>query len=88
MTLKLAMKTNAATAPEFDFQHHLPAGMESFTVRWLAMWFDTSIQHWINLVDSGALKAANLNSPNASRSMLRIPRAELITFLNRRTNSL
>ena len=72
--------------PEFDFQHHLPAGQESFTVRWLARFFSTSHRHWINLVDCGALKATNLSSPNASKTMLRIPRAELISFLNRRTN--
>lgn len=85
MTVKLAMKTNAATAPEFDFQHHLPAGMESFTIPWLAMWFKTSMQHWINLIDSGALKATDLRSPNASKTMYRVPRAELIAFLNKKT---
>ena len=71
--------------PEFDFKHHLPAGMESFPVRWLARWFDTSTQHWINLVDSGALRAVDLRSPGTSKSMLRIPRAALISYLNGKT---
>lgn len=70
------------TEPELDFEHHLPAGMESFTVRWLAAWFNCSAQHWINLIDTGALKAADLRGPSASKSMLRVPRAELIRYLN------
>ena len=71
--------------PEFDFGTHLPAGMESFTVRFLAVWFKTSPQHWINLVEQGALKAVDLRSPGASKSMMRIPRAELIAYLNDKT---
>ena len=59
--------------------------MESFTVRFLAGWFHTSQQHWINLAESGALKALDLGSPSASKSMMRFPRAELIRFLNSRT---
>jgi hypothetical protein len=71
--------------PELDFEHHLPAGMESFTVRFLAAWFNTSAQHWINLIYQGAIKAADLRGPAASKSMLRVPRAELIRYLNSRT---
>lgn len=69
--------------PEFDFKHHLPSGMESFSVQFLALFFGTSWQHWINLIESGAIRAANLKSPNASKSMYRIPRAELIAYLNK-----
>lgn len=29
--------TNASTEPEFDFAHDLPAGMQSFSVRWLSV---------------------------------------------------
>lgn len=81
------MKTRAASPdePEFDFGTHLPAGMESFTVRFLALWFRTSPQHWINLVEQGALKAVDLRSPGASKSLMRIPRAELVAYLNRKT---
>lgn len=71
--------------PEFDFRHHLPAGMESFTVRWLARWFGTSHQHWINLIEAGALRATDLRSPGTGKSMLRVPRAVLIGFLNKKT---
>ena len=71
--------------PEFDFQHHLPAGMESFNVRWLARWFGTSHQHWINLIECGAIKAVDLRSPGTSKSMLRVPRSALITYLNAKT---
>ena len=71
--------------PEFDFQHHLPAGMESFNVRWLARWFGTSHQHWINLIECGAIRATDLRSPGTSKSMHRVPRATLITYLNAKT---
>lgn len=67
---------------EFDFEHNLPAGMESFSVRFLAAWFHTSHQHWINLIEQGSIRAADLRSPGASKSMLRIPRAELTRYLN------
>lgn len=71
--------------PEFDFGHHLPAGMETFTVRWLAMWFKCSPQHWINLIEQGTLRAVDLASPGTSKSMRRIPRAALIAYLNSKT---
>ena len=70
--------------PEFDYTHHLPAGMESFTVRYLAAFFGTSHRHWINLVDLGELKALDLSRPGASKAMMRIPRAELTRYLNSR----
>jgi len=73
-----------ALQPELDFDNHLPSGMESFTVRFLAGWFRTSPQHWINLVDNGELLATDLRGPLASKSMIRIPRAELVRFLNSR----
>lgn len=79
----------ARTAPdalqiELDFESHLPGGMESFSVRFLAGWFRTSHRHWINLVESGEIKAADLRGNGASKSMIRIPRAELVRFLNKR----
>jgi hypothetical protein len=80
------MPSPAPTAqPEFDFDHHLPAGMESFSTGFLASWFHTSAQHWINLIEEGHLAAVDLRSPNASKSMLRVPRAVLIAYLNRKT---
>jgi len=59
--------------------------MESFNVRWLAVWFGTSPAHWINLIECGAIKAVDLRSPGTSKSMLRVPRAALITYLNAKT---
>lgn len=67
--------------PELEFDLRLPSGMESFTVRFLSSWFRTSPQHWINLVEKGYIKAVDLRSPGSSKSMIRIPRAELETFL-------
>lgn len=73
-----------ALQPELDFENHLPSGMESFSVRFLAGWFHTSHRHWINLVEAGEIKAADLRGAQASKSMIRIPRAELVRFLNER----
>jgi len=71
--------------PEFDFKHHLPADKEIFSIPFLMRFFGTGPQHWINLIESGAIKATSLESPNASKTMYRIPRAELLRFLNSRT---
>lgn len=75
------MNPDPTIQPELEFDLNLPSGMESFTVRFLSLWFHTCPQHWFNLIESGALKAVDLRSPGASKSMLRIPRAELIAFL-------
>jgi hypothetical protein len=70
---------------EFDFQRHLPPDMEIFTIPFLMRWFNTGPQHWINLVDSGELLAVDLRSPGTKKHMLRIPRAELISYLRKKT---
>jgi hypothetical protein len=67
--------------PELSLEVNLPSGMESFSVRWLGTWFKCSAQHWINLVESGAIRAIDLRSPGSSKSMIRIPRAELVKYL-------
>jgi hypothetical protein len=72
----------AAPQAEFDFNHELPAGMETFSVRWLATWFGCTPQHWINLVEQGALAAIDLRSPGASKSMLRITRSEVVRYIH------
>jgi hypothetical protein len=77
------MKKPLPPDPEFDFANNLPAGMETFSVRWLGTWFKTSAQHWINLVESGAITAVDLRSPGTSKSLMRIPRAALIAYLNK-----
>lgn len=74
-------KVDPSVQPELSLDLNLPSGMESFTVRFLATWFKSSPQHWINLVETGAIKAVDLRSPGASKSMIRIPRAELVRFL-------
>ncbi len=85
MTVKTPVKpAGTPPQPEFDYQNHLPQGQEIFSVRELAIWFRTSIQHWLNLIDSGEIKALDLSSPTASRFMTRIPRAEIVRFLNSR----
>jgi len=68
--------------PELDFQNHLPAGMETFTIRFLSLWFRSSKQHWINLIESGHIAAVDLSTPGKSKSMMRVPRASLVKFLN------
>lgn len=73
---------------ELDFDHHLPAGVEAFTVRFLASWFRTSPRHWINLVEEGHLTAVDLRTPGASKSFLRIPRASLVAYLNKKQTAL
>jgi len=75
-------KPDPTVQPELEFDLRLPSGMESFAVRFLAAWFHSSPQHWINLVEDGAIKAVDLRTPGASKSMIRIPRAELVKFLN------
>lgn len=75
-------KPDPTVQPELEFDIRLPSGMESFTVRFLAAWFGSSPQHWIKLIEGGHLKALDLRTPGASKSMHRIPRNELVRFLN------
>ena len=70
--------------PELDFEYGLPAGRESFSVGFLAKFFDMSLQHWINQIDCGALPACNLASPGTSKSLYRVSRHALITYLRKR----
>lgn len=71
--------------PEFDFEHDLPAGVESFALHWLAKRWKVSVQHVFNLVKSGEIPVAvDLRNLNSSKSCIRAPRASVVTFLNRR----
>jgi hypothetical protein len=63
---------------------NLPAHQESFSVSWLANFFHTSAQHWINLIESGAIKPIPL-SAGSKKTMYRVSRAELLAFLKERT---
>lgn len=72
--------------PEFDFDHELPAGKEWFSIRWLARHWGKSVQHIINLVDSGEIKTAvDMRGKHAKRSDTNIPRKAVVDFLERRT---
>ena len=70
--------------PELDFEFGLPAGRESFSVSWLANFFDYSRQHWINLIDEGHLHAVNLATPGTTKSSYRVARTELVRYLRTR----
>jgi hypothetical protein len=75
-------KTGSDPQGDFNFDHQLPAGMETFSVRFLATWFKCTPQHWINLVEQGAIAAIDLRSPGASKSMLRITRSEVVRYIH------
>ena len=63
---------------------YLPAG-ESFPVHLLARVLRVHRDHVIHLIDSGELKCAvDLRSPGASRSLIRVPRAAVVEFLESR----
>lgn len=64
-----------------DFQ--LPV-RHTYCIRELASIFSTSQQHWINLIERGHLRAINLSTPGAKKSMLRVEREELLRFLETR----
>ena len=63
---------------------YLPPG-ESFPVHVLARVLQVHRDHVINLIDNGELKCAvDLRSPGASRSLIRVPRAAVVEFLQSR----
>jgi hypothetical protein len=80
--------SEAVEHSEFDFGDHLPAGVESFALHWIASRFGGTIQHWFNLARNGVFGRGivDLRTPGSSKSMLRIPRPALVKFLNSRTD--
>lgn len=71
----------------FNFEQTLPEGKEWFSIRWLARHWNKSVQHVINLVDSGEIKTSvDLRGKHAKRSDTNIPRFAVVDFLNRRRN--
>ena len=69
---------------DVDFQDHLPR-IEFVPVFLLAKLWRCHRQHIINLIDSGELKVpVDLRGKASSKSMIRIPRASVVEFLNRR----
>jgi hypothetical protein len=71
------------TQAELDFEFGLPAGREAFSVGFLAKWFNTSVNHWINQIERGALPAVNCASPGTTKSMWRISRQALVAYLRK-----
>lgn len=71
--------------PEFNFEHDLPAGVESFALHWLAKRWKCSVRHLFKLVESGEFKVAiDLRGLNSSKACIRLPRQSVVDFLNRR----
>jgi len=71
--------------PEPDFKRELPEGKEWFTPRWLAKHWGRSVQHILNLIDTGEIKDhVDLRGKGARRSNINIPRSALLDFLKRR----
>jgi len=66
----------------FDSER-LPAGMETFTVRWLASWSNSSVSQWVKHIELGNLKCLNLGT-GTSKKMYRVHRADLLHFLKQR----
>jgi hypothetical protein len=64
---------------------HLPPG-ESFPVRQLAKLLGCNHQRITELIEEGALDAFDLRVPGASRAWIRIPRASVIAFLEKRSS--
>lgn len=70
---------------EFDFEHSLPAGKEYFTLRYLARLWDCSEDTIQRLIDTGDLfLAADIAPKTSVKSMQRITRISIVTFLNSR----
>ncbi len=68
-------------APE---ECRLPPGVGVFTIPQLDEIFQTSNQHWLNMIESGELFAWDLRMPGTTKSMMRIPRSALVKFLEKR----
>ena len=73
--------------PELDFECHLPAGQQWFTVWQLARHWEVSVQHVIDLVSEGRFTHDHVgpvdfsSEPGKTRATTRIPRACILAFL-------
>ena len=75
----------AAEKSESRFTHILPAGREFFRISEVAEIWSCHGTHVMRLIECGALAAAvDLRLPGTSKAMVRIPRATLIEFLEKR----
>ena len=79
--------TTPALQPEFDFEHELPAGKEWFSVRWLARHWGVSERTITRLIEEGSLrKQIDLAPGESKHALIRVARAALVKFLNKRSN--
>ena len=73
--------------PEMDFERHLPAGQQWFSVWKLARHWDVSVQHVVDLINEGRFTHDEIGpvdlscKPGKTRATTRIPRACVIAFL-------
>jgi hypothetical protein len=68
-----------------DFDRRLPTGKEWFSVRWLARHWGKSVQHVINLIESGEItESVDFRGKAATRADRQVHRAEVVAFLERR----
>ena len=72
-----------ASAPPSE-DYGLPSQMHAFSVGFLAKHFDTTVQHWANLIEAGEIGAVNLGSMGAKKAMWRISRKSLLWYLQKR----
>ena len=76
---------NSSTEPDFD--GHLPAGRQMFTIKELADYWQLTPQHIINLVNEGRFNHGQAGpvdfsgTPGRTRATTRIPRACVLAFL-------
>lgn len=77
------MNKHAAVSPQSP-AFNLPAGVEVFTVPQLSKLFAASDGYWLGQIECGQLFAVDLRSHGTTKSMLRIPRAALVAFLEKR----
>lgn len=69
---------------DLDFEAELPPNQEYFPLWQLAKTWKCSLQHVINLAESGELGVVDLKGKGSSKAMCRAHRKHVAAFLNRR----
>ena len=78
-------QTEFAFPSTFNWEDEIPASRLSFTVLETAKYMACSKMHVINLIDEGTIKAADIRGKESTKTQRRIPRSELVRYLNSRT---